>query len=53
MNKYTVNNIFKEDAVTLEELITNFFITFLDEQLNNSLFNDIINSDTILNLIEE
>lgn len=42
MNKYKVNNIFKSDSITLEELITNFFITFLDEQLD---FKDLVNYD--------
>lgn len=50
MNKYKVNNIFKNDAITLEELLTNFFISFLDNDLIFSEYDAIIDSDTILNL---
>jgi len=50
MAKYKVNNIFKNDAITLEELLTNFFISFLDNDLIFSKYDVIIDSDTILNL---
>jgi hypothetical protein len=49
MNKFKVNNIFVQSGKTLDEIISNFFITFLDEELNLFDFNDIMNSDTILN----
>ena len=41
--KYTVNNVFDENGITLNDLITNLFITFLDEDLNVLEFNDISN----------
>lgn len=38
MNKdYIANNIFNEDGISLNDLITNLFISFLDEDF--SLFN--------------
>ena len=38
MDKYKVNNIFDDNALTLDELISSFFLSFLDEDLK---FNDI------------
>jgi hypothetical protein len=34
MNKFKVNNIFAQNGRTLDEIISNFFISFLDEELN-------------------
>ncbi len=47
MDKYKVNNIFDDKAFTLDELISSFFLSFLDEDLK---FNDIIDTDIILDL---
>lgn len=47
MDKYKVNNIFDDKAFTLDELISSFFLSFLDEDLK---FNDIIDTDRILDL---
>lgn len=47
MDKYKVNNIFDDKATTLDELISSFFLSFLDEDLK---FNDIIDTDIILDL---
>jgi hypothetical protein len=33
MNKFKVNNIFVQNGKTIDEIISNFFITFLDEKL--------------------
>jgi hypothetical protein len=49
MNKFKVNNIFVQNGKTLDEIISNFFIAFLDEELNFFDFNNIMNLDTILN----
>jgi hypothetical protein len=46
MNKFKVNNIFVENGKTLDEIVSNFFITFLDKELNFFDLNDV---DTILN----
>lgn len=32
--KYMVSSIFDESGVSLNEIISNFFISFLDEDLN-------------------
>ena len=32
--KYTVNNIFDENGISLIDLITNFFISFLDNSMD-------------------
>ena len=51
MNKeYKVNNIFKEDGVTLNDLISKIFTSFQDEDLSLFESNDIINLDIALNL---
>lgn len=47
MDKYKVNNIFDDKALTLDELISSFFLSFLDEDLK---LNDIIDTDIILDL---
>ena len=31
MDKYKVNNIFDDEALTLEELISSIFLSFLDK----------------------
>ena len=38
-----------EEGKTLDEIISKFFITFLDEDLNFCEINGIMNSDTVLN----
>ena len=48
--KYKVNNIFNETGVTLNELISNFLISFLDKDFNINENNGIINTDIISNL---
>ena len=51
MNKeYKVNNIFKEDGITLNDLISKIFTSFQDEDLSLFESNDIINLDIALNL---
>ena len=47
MDKYKINNIFDDNALTLDELISSFFLSFIDEDLK---FNDIIDTDIALNL---
>ena len=49
MNKFKINNIYASDGKTLDEIISRFFITFLDENLNFCEINGIMNSDTVLN----
>ena len=49
MNKFKINNIYTSDGKTLDEIISKFFITFLDEDLNFCEINGIMNSDTVLN----
>lgn len=44
MNKFKINNIYKEEGKTLDEIISRFFITFLDENLNFCEINGIMNS---------
>lgn len=34
MNKFKINNIFMSDGKTLDEIITKFIITFLDENFD-------------------
>ena len=36
MNKFKVNNIFSDNGKVLNEIVSNFFISFLDEELNFS-----------------
>lgn len=51
MNKeYKVNNIFKEDGITLNDLISKIFTSFQDEDLSLFESNDIMNLDIALNL---
>ena len=51
MNKeYKVNNIFNEDGITLNDLISKIFTSFQDEDLSLFESNDIINLDIALNL---
>ena len=49
-NEYKVNNIFNEAGVTLNELISNFLISFLDKEFNINENNGIINTDIISSL---
>ncbi len=48
--EYKVNNIFNENGITLNELIRNFLLSFLDKEFNNYENNGIINTDIISNL---
>ena len=48
--EYKVNNIFNENGITLNELISNFLASFLDKEFNLYENNGIINSDIISNL---
>jgi len=51
MNKeYKVNNIFNESGITLNEIISNFLLAFLDKEFNLYESNGIINTDIISNL---
>lgn len=51
MNKeYKVNNIFNEDGIKLNDLISKIFTSFQDEDLSLFESNDIINLDIALNL---
>lgn len=51
MNReYKVNNIFNENGVTLNELMSNYLISFLDKEFNIYENNGIINTDVISNL---
>lgn len=44
MNKFKINNIYNENGKTLDEIINNFLLNFLDDELN---FSGIIKSDTV------
>ena len=48
--EYKVNNIFNENGITLNELISNFLASFLDKEFNLYENNGIINTDIISNL---
>ena len=48
--EYKVNNIFNENGITLNELISNFLASFLDKEKKNHENNGIINTDIISNL---
>lgn len=48
--EYKVNNIFNENGVSLDELISKFLASFLDKEFNNHKNNDIININIISNL---
>lgn len=51
MNKeYKVNNIFNKDGITFNELISNFLLSFLDNDFKIQENNGIINTDIISNL---
>ena len=50
MEQYKVNNYFNEDAETLNDLISKFFLNYIDEVLTSQEYNDIISSDITLNL---
>lgn len=48
--EYRVNNIFNDNGDSLNDLITKIFLSFLEEDLDILEFNDIIKSDTTLNI---
>ena len=48
--EYKVNNIFKEEGQTFEELINFFLLSFLDKEFNLFKDNGIINTDIISSL---
>lgn len=51
MNKeYKVNNIFNETGVTLNELVSTFLLSFLDNEFNLDGNSGIMNTDIISNL---
>lgn len=51
MNKeYKVNNIFNETGVTLNELVSTFLLSFLDNEFSFNGNSGIINTDIISNL---
>ncbi|MBO5183378.1 MAG: hypothetical protein J6B64_03155 [Bacilli bacterium] len=49
MNKFRINNIYNDNGKTLDEVISNFLLNFLDNELNFIDFCGIIKLDTILN----
>ena len=49
MEKYKVNNIYNDSGKTLDEIVNNFLLNFLDNELNFMDSDGIIISDTILN----
>lgn len=48
--EYRVNNIFNDNGDSLNDLITKIFLSFLEEDLDILEFDDIIKSDTALNI---
>lgn len=48
--KYTVNNIYNDNGIFFNDLVSKLFTSFLDEDLNIFENHDIMNVDTILNL---
>lgn len=48
--QYKVNNIFNENGVTFNELISTFLVSFLDKEFNNNENRGIVNTDIISNL---
>ena len=50
MKEYKVNNIFKESGVTLNEIISNYLLSFLDEDFNLYENNGMGNANIISNL---
>ena len=49
MKEYKVNNIYNDCGKTLDEIVNNFLLNFLDSELNFVDSDGIIISDTILN----
>ena len=49
MNKFKINNIYNDSGKTLDEIISNFLLNFLDDELNFIDFGGIIKKDAILN----
>jgi len=48
--KYKINNIFNENGLTLNDLISKIFTSFQDEDLSLFESDDTINLDIALNL---
>lgn len=48
--EYRVNNIFNDNGDSLNDLITKIFLSFLEEDLDILEFDDIIKTDTTLNI---
>lgn len=49
MNKYKINNIYNDNGKTLNEIIGNFLLNFLDDELNfinfsNTKFDAVLNN---------
>ena len=49
MNKFKINNIYNDSGKTLDEIVNNFLLNFLDDELKFMDSDGIIISDTILN----
>jgi hypothetical protein len=49
MNKFKINNIYNEKGKAVDEIISNFLLNFLDNNLKSSDFNGIIALDMVLN----
>lgn len=49
MEKFKINNIYNDSGKTLDEIVNNFLLNFLDNELNFMNSDGIIISDTILN----
>ena len=49
MKEYKVINIYNDSGKTLNEIVNNFLLNFLDNELNFTDSDGIIISDTILN----
>ena len=49
MEKFKINNIYNDSGKTLDEIVNNFLLNFLDDELNFMNSDGIIISDTILN----
>lgn len=47
---YKINNIYNENGLTFNELINNFFTSFLDKEFIGIEINGIINTDIIRDL---
>ncbi len=47
--EYRIKNIFNENGVAFNELISNFLLSFLDKEFNNIIRDGIINTNIITN----